>query len=154
MTSACIDVQTISNTESAPQCALRDVFRHSAVRFSFGRLFSTSISGSATIMVFQFLSRLHSSVCCNQRRHLENRWCCSQLEATATLLHKDRTWKLASKLRTSSFLTLWLSLISMFQNCAALRCSLWLFRSCGKSFLPVPAGTRSKTRPRRLRAGF
>ena len=72
----------------------------------------------------------------------------------STLLHKDRTWELASKLRTSSFLTLWLSLISMFQNCAALRCSLWLFRSCGKSFLPVPAGTRSKTRPRRLRAGF
>ena len=47
-----------------------------------------------------------------------------------------------------------LSLVSMFQNCAVLQCSLWLFRSWGKSFSPVPAGTRSKTRPRRLRAGF
>ena len=47
-----------------------------------------------------------------------------------------------------------LSLISMFQNCAMFQCSLRLFRSWGKSFSPVPAGTRSKTRPRRLRAGF
>ena len=47
-----------------------------------------------------------------------------------------------------------LSLISMFQNCATLWCSLWLFRSWGKSFPPVSAGTRSKTRPGRPRAGF
>ena len=36
----------------------------------------------------------------------------------------------------------------MFQNCVLLRCSLWLFRFQAKSFFPVPAGTRSKTRPR------
>ena len=47
-----------------------------------------------------------------------------------------------------------LSLISMFQNCATLRCSLWLFRSWCKSFFPVPLGTRSETWPRRPRAGF
>ena len=47
-----------------------------------------------------------------------------------------------------------LSLISMFQNCVMLRCGLWLFRSWCKSFLSVPAGTRSKTWPRRPRAGF
>ena len=47
-----------------------------------------------------------------------------------------------------------LSLVSMFQNCAMLWCSLWLFRSWGKSFSPVSAETRSKTRPRRPRAGF
>ena len=44
--------------------------------------------------------------------------------------------------------------ISMFQNCVMLQCSLWLFRSCGKSFSLDPAGTRSKPRPTRLRAGF
>ena len=49
---------------------------------------------------------------------------------------------------------LYLSLVSMFQNCAMLRCSLWLFRSWGKSFFPAPAGTRSETWPRRPRAGF
>ena len=47
-----------------------------------------------------------------------------------------------------------LSLISMFRNCVMLWCSLWLFRSWGKSFFPVPAGTRSKTRPCSSRAGF
>ena len=52
------------------------------------------------------------------------------------------------------FLLFPLSLKSMFQNCATLRCSLWLFRSWGKSFFPVTAGSRSKTRPRRLRADF
>ena len=48
----------------------------------------------------------------------------------------------------------WLSLISMFQNCVMLRCTLWLFRSWCKFFFPDPAGTRSETWPRRPRAGF
>ena len=47
-----------------------------------------------------------------------------------------------------------LSLISGFPKRVMLQCSLWLFRSWGKSFCLDPAGTRSKTRPRRLRAGF
>ena len=47
-----------------------------------------------------------------------------------------------------------LSLISMFQNCTTLRCSLWLFRSQGKSFSPVPTETCSRMRPGRPRAGF
>ena len=44
--------------------------------------------------------------------------------------------------------------LSMFRNCVMLRCGLWLFRSWCKSFLSVPAGTRSETWPRRPRAGF
>ena len=50
--------------------------------------------------------------------------------------------------------SIFLSLVSGFQNCALLWRGLWLFRWWSKSFLPVPVGTRSKTRPRRLRAGF
>ena len=47
-----------------------------------------------------------------------------------------------------------LSLVSGFSNRVLFQRSLWLFRSWGKSFFPVPAGPRSKTRPRRARAGF
>ena len=47
-----------------------------------------------------------------------------------------------------------LSLKPMFQNCVVLWCGLWLFRSWGKSFFPVPAGTRSETRPCSPKAGF
>ena len=47
--------------------------------------------------------------------------------------------------------SLLLSLLSMFQNCVMLRCSLWLFRSWCKSFFPDPVGTRSETWPGRPR---
>ena len=67
--------------------------------------------------------------------------------------HEGHMWAIAAYTPTT-FKRCSLSLISMFQNCAMLWCSLWLFRSWGKSFSPVSAGTRSRTRPGRPRAGF
>ena len=40
-----------------------------------------------------------------------------------------QTWRRPYSMKQPCIPWLWLSLISMFQNCVLLRCSLWLFRS-------------------------